>query len=75
MSILAKKEKLRKKGKKFYAIIDRVNPQPFNCEWCGDETSKLQRHHPDYLKLDEIIWVCQSCHTIIHCRDLAFNQR
>ena len=42
----------------------------FKCENCGS-TKNLRRHHTKYNELqnqDEIIIVCESCHTKIHMR-------
>ena len=40
-------------------------PCPNVCERCG-ETRSLHRHHPDYDKPREVIFVCQPCHVSIH---------
>ena len=39
--------------------------KPLKCSLCGSET-KLVGHHFDYNKPLEVIWLCYSCHRIIH---------
>ena len=34
------------------------------CKFCGNP--KAEGHHPDYLKLLDVIWLCKACHTIEH---------
>jgi hypothetical protein len=34
------------------------------CSWCG-KPGKLERHHPDYAKPLEIVWVCLACHSLL----------
>jgi hypothetical protein len=36
------------------------------CENCNIIDYNLVRHHPNYLKPKEIIWVCSRCHGILH---------
>jgi hypothetical protein len=36
------------------------------CERCGAAPKRLQKHHPDYSKPLEIIWLCSKCHGIAH---------
>lgn len=33
---------------------------------CGE--SKVQAHHPDYSKPLEVIWLCASCHKLLHAK-------
>ena len=35
------------------------------CEVCGNKKD-LQKHHPDYIKVLEIEWLCRRCHTQLH---------
>jgi hypothetical protein len=34
------------------------------CVICGN--AKSQGHHPDYSKLDQVVWLCALCHTHLH---------
>ena len=36
------------------------------CERCGSEES--EKHHPDYEKPLEVIWLCRPCHGLEHRR-------
>lgn len=42
----------------------KITKNPICCEKCGEKTEKLERHHKDYLKPLEIIWLCKNCHRI-----------
>ena len=39
--------------------------KPLFCEVCG-ETGKLERHHPNYDKPIEVVWVHRACHSQLH---------
>ena len=39
--------------------------RPKICSSCNEER-KVQAHHPDYKKPLEIIWLCASCHKLLH---------
>lgn len=39
--------------------------RPTNCSRCGRE-SRLVAHHPDYTKPFEVLWLCSSCHKLLH---------
>jgi hypothetical protein len=43
----------------------RAVPAMTICDDCG-AVDNLQRHHPDYLRPEEVIILCQRCHTNIH---------
>jgi len=45
----------RKRSQRLFPVI-----QP--CEECGT-TERVQRHHEDYEKPEEVRFLCQSCHT------------
>jgi hypothetical protein len=38
------------------------------CQHCGKTDGRLDAHHPDYSKPLEVIFLCRSCHTILHKR-------
>ena len=43
-------------------------PRKHRCEHCGasDKVERLQRHHPDYSRPLEVIWLCALCHGEMH---------
>lgn len=45
-------------------IVSAKDPKPKYCG-CG-RNSDLEKHHLDYNKIDEIVWMCQSCHQYWH---------
>lgn len=36
-----------------------------NCD-CSDKIFTIMAHHPDYSKFNEVIWLCASCHQLLH---------
>lgn len=48
------------------AIKSGVIIKPPNCEICNRNHTRIYGHHPDYSKPLEVIWVCGSCHRLIH---------
>lgn len=40
---------------------------PKRCMKCGDQ-KRLDSHHPDYSKPNEVVWLCRSCHMLAHRR-------
>lgn len=41
--------------------------RPVECADCGQQ-ALLEKHHPDYGKPDEVVWVCRPCHVKRHAR-------
>ena len=39
--------------------------RPKNCSICKREV-KISAHHPDYSKPLKVIWLCSSCHKLLH---------
>lgn len=39
--------------------------KPCRCQKCG-RWARLDSHHPDYQKPDEVVWLCRSCHMLAH---------
>ena len=50
-----------------YWKLQRMYPDPEPCAMCGAPGE--HRHHPDYSKPFEIVWLCESCHHSIHPRN------
>ena len=44
---------------------------PERCMKCNRIPSRMDSHHPDYAKPDEVVFLCRSCHMKAH-RDAAF---
>lgn len=44
--------------------------KPAQCSQAGDtsvlHTDRIVAHHPDYSKPNEVVWLCQRCHTRLH---------
>lgn len=40
-------------------------PKGQRCEHCGRKPP-LERHHPDYAKPREVVWLCRCCHMHEH---------
>jgi hypothetical protein len=36
------------------------------CEDCGKTEMKIIGHHTDYAKPTEVVWLCESCHSLRH---------
>jgi len=43
--------------------------QPTCCTQCGIEKKKLDKHHEDYSKPEQVEWLCRSCHMKRHWSD------
>lgn len=41
---------------------------PETCMKCGRVPSRMDSHHPDYDKPDEVLWLCRRCHMRGHHR-------
>lgn len=41
---------------------------PPPCVQCGTDEVKRERHHDDYRREDDVIWLCRSCHKRLHAR-------
>lgn len=59
------KEKNNATHKIWYAVNHNKIVKPKECQYCKTET-KLVGHHFDYSKPLEVIWLCYSCHKIVH---------
>lgn len=40
--------------------------KPATCSNCGEISARIEGHHEDYAKPLDVVWVCPSCHAIIH---------
>lgn len=48
------------------AMRSRRIPIKYSCEFCGKTDKQLDKHHPDYGKPLEVVWLCRSCHVGLH---------
>jgi ribosomal protein L37AE/L43A len=39
------------------------------CQHCGEIVNPRERHHPDYQREDDVIWLCRSCHKKLHAAE------
>jgi len=42
--------------------------RPGVCSLCGKASDRIHGHHPDYSKPLEVIWLCESCHKVVHAK-------
>jgi hypothetical protein len=59
------KEKALARGRMQYAIKSGLLPSLI-CSICGFKSERLHRHHVDYCKPLEVIFLCAKCHSDIH---------
>ena len=63
-------KKLREKARSFINNAIKggriVKPKRCsNCD-CSDKIFTIMAHHPDHNKFNEVIWLCASCHQLLH---------
>lgn len=61
-------EKARARSLLSNAVCDGKIVRPSQCSLCGFSNGIIEGHHPDYSKPLEVVWVCKSCHIMIHNR-------
>lgn len=50
-----------------HAAAKKSHPKkPEKCQECNKPSEMLHRHHEDYQKPKEIIWLCPPCHGVKH---------
>lgn len=49
------------------AIRDGKVIKPISCQKCNRNT-RISGHHNDYSKPLEVIWLCSSCHKLLHAK-------
>jgi len=54
----------RRKQRAVYAKVHRTNILQQPCQVCGNAKSEM--HHPDYDNAYNIVWLCHSCHQLLH---------
>lgn len=55
--------KARQKSKR---LIRKLWIRPDKCGICWWSEFRIEAHHPDYSKWNEIVFCCKSCHLLIH---------
>jgi hypothetical protein len=58
--------KARAHGKAAVAVRNGAIRVATICERCGAAPKQLHKHHPDYSKPLDIIWLCSKCHGLAH---------
>lgn len=58
-------EKYRARTLAGNAVRDNKLLKPLTCQHCG-KFKKLQKHHADYSKPLDVIWLCTACHGVAH---------
>ena len=60
-------EETKRKARSFInnAIQAKKIIRPKICSACGCH-GKIEAHHPDDIKLNEVVWLCQYCHMKLH---------
>lgn len=56
-------KKARQKSKQ---LIKKMWIKPDKCPICWNNEFRIEAHHPDYNKWNEIVFCCKSCHLLIH---------
>ena len=59
-------EKARARSLLSNAICEGKIIRPKNCSLCNSDEFVIEAHHPDYSKPYDVIWLCRSCHGIVH---------
>lgn len=59
-------EKARARSLLSNAVCDGKIIRPSKCSLCGDDKSVIEAHHSDYSKPLDVVWVCKTCHFMIH---------
>jgi hypothetical protein len=44
----------------------KLRTPPDVCSVCFSQGVSLERHHPDYDRPLEVVWLCRKCHALIH---------
>ena len=75
--ILRKKypEKARARSLLSNAVCDGKIIRPNKCSLCLCENSKIEAHHPDYSRPYDVVWLCKSCHFVVHGRIKIHRER
>jgi len=58
-------ERVRASGQLQYAVQTGKIKKPKHCEICLRK-GEVEGHHEDYDKPLEVVWICWSCHNVIH---------
>lgn len=59
-------EKMQAKDKANYAQRVGTLVKPSSCQRCGIKTGLLDKHHYDYTKPYDVVYVCRRCHSILN---------
>jgi len=48
------------------AVKTGVLKRPARCSECGRRNGRIVAHHENYERPLEVVWLCDSCHKLIH---------
>lgn len=68
-------EKARARSLLSNAVCEGKIIRPSQCSLCLSSDGVVEGHHPDYSKPLDVIWVCKSCHFVIHERIKYHRER
>lgn len=66
-------EKARARSLLSNAVCEGRIIRPTQCSLCFSSNGVIQGHHHDYSKPLDVIWVCKSCHIMVH-RKIEFRR-
>lgn len=62
---LTEVQRIKDRARSYAGVYERKGALiPTPCERCNAE--KVEKHHPDYSKPLEIVWLCRPCHLALH---------
>ncbi len=69
--------KLKRKAKLIANMVEKKGEiiKHDLCQECGFKTKKLDKHHQNYNKPKEVIYLCRSCHITVHQGSSVFGLR
>ncbi len=62
----ANRIKVYAQRKAAYAQRRGIIVKPVCCSSCDLATGRLHKHHPDYSKPLDVVWLCPKCHGFVH---------
>ena len=69
--IKQQRHKIRAKARARIAEGNGTLIRPDYCQGC-EQDKPLDRHHPNYKKPLDVIWLCRKCHMAIHSKEGSY---